>query len=177
MSQVKAKGSTGVKHKTKTKVDRQVAGRASSGPAGKNNLLPLLIIGASLMVLIVYIAMQSSSAPGTNNTAQPTNAINQTTPTLPPMTGVEVFNIGTIDKSKSRVATYKMDELNGTDCVQQIITELKKCGTIGNVRADYSNRLLEVECDKATVTDDKIIAAIKAANHPGKLTTEKIAAK
>jgi copper chaperone CopZ len=92
------------------------------------------------------------------------------------MTGVEVFNISTVESAKARVATFKLEELSGPDCVQQVLTELKKCGTIGKVRADYSNALLEVECDKTAVTDDKIIAALNAGQHPGRLTTEKIAA-
>lgn len=174
MSQRKAKGSTGVKYKSKAQAKAEVA-KKSSNPS--NKIAPIIVIAVSVVVLIVAMAIQSSKNSSDSLTSSEVSTVNQNAPTLPPMTGVEVFDISQVSPAKAKVTTLKLDELAGTDCVNTIMAELKKCGTIGKVRADYSNQLLEVQCEAASVTDAEIIDALIKANHPGKVTAEKIAAK
>jgi copper chaperone CopZ len=88
------------------------------------------------------------------------------------MKGIEVFNSSAAVTSPL-TSTFKLDELAGTDCIQTIGTELDKLGKIGQVRADYTNKLIEVQRDTA-VTDSQIIDALIKSNHPGKVTTDKI---
>jgi copper chaperone CopZ len=93
------------------------------------------------------------------------------------MTGTEDFSAGSVDAAKAKVTTFKMEELAGTDCVQQIVGELVKLGGVGSLKADYSNALLEIQYDPAKVTIAKLIDAMIKGQHPGQVTSEKVAAQ
>lgn len=146
------------------------SGKSQSTKKTANNILPIAVMVVAVLALIIYMGMQSSNTNQGNPGTQPV----QNESTAPPMTGVEEFTVGQIDRSKANVSTFKLDELSGTDCTQQIIGELKKIGSIGRIKADYSNALLVVEYNPAKITNTNIIDALIKANHPGKLTSEKI---
>ncbi len=138
------------------------------------SMVPWLIVGAAVLALVVYIALSRSSAP------DPTSSqVSQSTQTslAVPMSGLEEFSAGKIDASKAKLATFKMDELAGTDCVQTIMKEIVKLGAVGDMRADYSNKLMEIQYDPTKVTVAKLIDALIKGQHPGQLTTEKIVKK
>lgn len=170
MAKRKAKGNSGVISRPK------VAPSVKSGKT-TNKAVPVGIIIAASLILIVVIAFQFSSNSnqnsGTNNAS-----IQNNTPTAPPMKGVESFSAGQVDASKAQLVTFKLEELGGTDCAQRITSELNKLGGCGSIRADYTNTLLEVQCDPTKVTNAQIIAVLNdknKADHPGQVTTEKIA--
>lgn len=169
MAKRKDKGkSTGKIHQPKgsTEVTKQQ-------PA--NKFIPLVVIGIAALALIIYLAASLSSSPkqGVAQTGQ--NTVD--TSLAAPMTGTEDFSAGQIDASKAKVTTFKMEELAGTDCVQTIMAEFVKLGGIGNLKADYSNKLLEVQYDPTKVTVPKIIDALVKGQHPGIVTSEKIVPK
>lgn len=145
-------------------------GRSQSTKKAANNILPIAIMVVAVLALIIYMGIQSSNTNKGNTGTQPV----QNESTAPAMTGVEEFTTGQIDPSKASISTFKLDELSGTDCTQQIIGELNKIGGTGRIKADYSNALLEVEHDPAKITNANIIDALIKANHPGKLMSEKI---
>ncbi len=138
------------------------------------SMAPWLIVGAAIIALVFYIAISRSS------TQDPVSGqISQNTQTslAVPMTGVEEFSAGRIDASKAKTVTFKMDELAGTDCVQTIMREIVKLGAVGNMRADYSNKLLEMQYDPTKTTIAKLMDAIIKGQHSGQVTTEKVVKK
>ncbi|HZD60606.1 MAG TPA: heavy-metal-associated domain-containing protein [Anaerolineae bacterium] len=141
--------------------------RAKRSTASRS--LAIGIIVTSVLVLTIYIGMGTPSKP-----SQSGGGITSTT-IAPPMTGIETATVGTVDASNATVATFKMEELSGTDCLEKINGQLKLLGGIGKVRVDYSNKLCEIEYDSTKVAQDKIIEAFNKADHPGKATGEKIA--
>lgn len=151
----KRKNNEEVEAKTQAKVDVniQFTGR----------VLPFLIISAAAVIFIITIAMMTTNQSKTDI---------QNNQLAPPMTGVEKFVVGQIAVSQAALSTFKLEELSGTDCVNTIVTEFRKLNGIAIVRADYSNKLLEVKYDPAKVTPDQIIEALKKSNHPGQLTNQ-----
>lgn len=162
---------------------RKAKGRPAAIPQPKANVktgsstsrtAAIAVIAISLVVLVGYGIWGSQA----NNNSVPNNAgvapINSSQPQAPAMTGVEVKTVGTIDASKAKVATFKLEELSGTDCFQTIEAQFKTIGGIGQVRADYTNQLCEVQYDASKVSEAKIIDVFSKANHPGQLTSQEI---
>ncbi|NCO65031.1 MAG: hypothetical protein COW32_01845 [Candidatus Aquicultor secundus] len=162
------------KGKSIGKVHQSKASPRAVQQQSTNKMMPWLIAGAAVLALVIYVALSSSSALSPNSGQVSQNA---QTSVAPPMSGVEDFSAGQVDASKAKLTTFKMDELAGTDCVQTIMTELVKLGGIGSLKADYSNRLLEVQYDPSKVTNAKIIDALIKGQHPGQVTAEKIVEK
>ncbi|HEY3374433.1 MAG TPA: hypothetical protein VGK02_05145 [Candidatus Aquicultor sp.] len=169
MSQKKARGSTGVTYKSKA-AKQEVSVQQASG--NKVNTAPVLAVIIAMVVFFGIVAYQSTQKSGANQAA--TNGATTATTLAAQMQGVEIFNaVAASAINNALTTTFKMNELRGSDCVQTIGPELEKLGKIGQVRADYSNGLLEVQRD-ATIKDTQIIDALIKSQHSGNVTTEKI---
>jgi len=161
----KRKSNKGSNIKPKPKVDP----KAQKSPASR--FAAMGVIAGALLVLVFYAATGSGQKAAQSG---PDVLPASQAPLAPPMTGVETSTVGTVEEAKAKVTTFKMTELAGWDCVEQINAELRRLGGVGNVRADYTNALLEIQYDPAKVTEAKIIEAFNKANHPGQVTSEKI---
>ncbi len=153
----KRKSNEEVEAKTQAKTDVDVNSQFTG------RVLPFLIIGVAAVIFIVIVATMTTNQGKTDI---------QNNQLAPPMTGVEKFVVGQMAVSQAALSTFKLEELSGTDCVNTIVTEFRKLNGIAVVRADYSNKLLEVKYDPAKVTPDQIVEALKKADHPGQLTNQ-----
>lgn len=173
MANRKAKGKSSTV--SRPKVKSTSSSRSSfSGSSGKN-MLPLAVIAISILAFAIYVA--ASGLGGAGQTQGVNAAATDNAAVAPPMTGVEPFDVGKVDESTAKLITFKLSELSGTDCSQAVIEELKKLKGIGKVRADYSNTLLEVQYDPSQATEAQMIESLSKGQHPGQVTTEKIATK
>ncbi|MDI6817142.1 MAG: hypothetical protein QME41_08140 [Actinomycetota bacterium] len=163
MAKRKAKGRPAVKPQPKANVK---TGSNTSRTAA------IAVIAISLAVLVFYALQSGNTTPAPDNTGA--TPVNSSQPQAPAMTGVEVKTVGTIDASKAKVATFKLVELSGTDCFESVAAQFQIVGGIGQVRADYSNQLCEVQYDASKVSEAKIIEALTKSNHPGQVSSQKI---
>ncbi|MHB8842550.1 MAG: cation transporter [Candidatus Aquicultor sp.] len=162
------------KGKSVGKVHQSKGSPRAAQQESTKSMAPWFIVGAAVLGLVIYVALSMSS--GSNLTSSQVSQNTQTS-LAAPMNGVEEFSAGQIDASKAELTTFKMDELAGTDCVQTIMKEIVKLGAVGNIKADYSNKLLEMQYDPTKVTVAKLIDAMIKGQHPGRVTTEKIVKK
>lgn len=173
MANRKAKGKSSTVSRPKAKSTSSP--RSSFSRDSGKNMLPIAVIAASILIFAIYIAASGLGGVGQTQGVNAASTGNSTV--APPMTGVEPFDVGKVDESKAQLITFKLSELSGTDCSQTIIGELKKLKGIGKVRADYSNMLFEVQYDPSQATEAQMIEALNKGQHPGQVTTEKIAVK
>lgn len=160
---------------------RKAKGRPAAKPQPKANVktgsntsrtAAIAVIAISLAVLVFYALQSADTNPAPDNAG--VTPVNSSQPQAPAMTGVEVKTVGTIDTSKAKVATFKLEELSGTDCLESVAAQLQIVGGIGQVKADYSNRLCEVQYDASKVSEAKIIEALGKSNHPGQVSSQAI---
>lgn len=175
MANRKAKGKASTVSRPKVKSTSSAKSSFSKGSSSGRNILPIAVIAFSVLILAIYVAASglggAGQAQGVNTASTDSAAV------APPMTGVQPFDVGKVDESKARLVTFKLTELSGTDCSETIIEELKKLKGIGKVRADYSNALFEVQYDPSQATEAQLIDSLNKGQHPGRVTTEKIAAE
>jgi len=173
MANRKAKGKSSAVSRPKAKSTSST--RSSFGEGPGKNMIPIAVIAASVLIFAIYVA--ASGLGGTGQTPGVNASSTNNAATAPPMTGVEPFDVGQVDESKAKLITFKLSELSGTDCSEAVVEELKKLKGIGKVRADYSNTLLEIQYDPSQATEAQMIEALNKGQHPGLVTTEKIAAQ